>query len=580
MKPSRETLVPAAAWLAAVAMAVLAVTGGVRYFNMVPHWDMWHGYLHFYTLIREGSFHTFWELHNEHRIVLARILFWIDMAWFDGRQWFLIAMNYLLVLGAFFTWRSILRERAGDQADGKPLQVVVLLVFCALFSWVQAENLSWAFQSQFILAQWLPLLALYLLYRSRGNTALTERNFMLAVGVGVLCMGTMASGILALPVMAAYALLERMGWRRAGLLGGLATVLIALYFTGYQTPQGHGDLGEVGKLEIRRLVQYVFVYLGSPFFHLLGERSLPLAQLFGFVLLALAAWRAVQALRAPRQHHFELFVLAYLACLVGTALGTGAGRLVFGLHQATASRYTTPALMAWIAVLALYLPALLRALAGWRQRVLWPPAALVATLLAYQTRAAEPQHARLFERDLAALGVVMGVMDEKQVRHSYFSMYWAQGIYNRMPDKTKAVFGLPQFHDAKTAVGQRLAQMPAGRCHAVYSELTAVDKEPRWLSVMGWIGLADGKPGNEITAVRLVAADGLVVGYALAGANMEHPLHNTGQGYNARPFKGYMLPQYAHVPLTLVPSGADCSVPMQALRDQPVTTEAAAAASR
>ncbi len=562
MRLSKEALATATLRLLALLFLATAVIGAVRNYSIVPFWDMWYGYLDFFFRVSQGGWKEWWALHNEHRIVLSRILFWMDLAWFDGTVRFLIAVNYLLVGGAFLTFRAILRERAGVLARTKPAALTSLFVFICLFSWVQYENFVWGFQSQFFLAQWLPLLAFYLLYQSTAPSPASPRQFALACIVGVLCVGTMASGVMALPLMVAFALLQRMGWRRVAALALLSVICLTAYFIDYTSPLGHGSVGQVTQLQPVRLLQYVALYLGSPFYHFLGARSLPLGQLFGLVLIVLSAAKAVQCLRHPRQHALELSLLAYLAYTGGTALGTGIGRLVFGLAQATASRYTTPALMGWMALLMLFLPSLLRSLAAWQHRIVWPLLALLLPMTVYQARATDSQRAALFEREVAALALELGVPDDDQLWRIVYNADVALQIGKKAAAANLSVFGLPSIRNARRVINSPGGALPTRACSGALTEVDAVARDPRYTRVTGWI--APAIPEDFISSVRLVNEQGVVVGYALAGERMTPPPASAGaqdgQRLRVQTYKGYLLSEFAGSPVTLAPTGAECSI--------------------
>ena len=145
--------------LSAVIVA-LAVAGAFQHHSPVPYWDMWNGYLQFYMNATDGMIESWWAQHNEHRIVLARLLFFVDIAWFGGLGYFLIATQLLMIAAAAALWVSILREQvvgAHRVAHRTPRVVFACATTAVLFLWMQHENLTWAFQSQFFLVQLLPL---------------------------------------------------------------------------------------------------------------------------------------------------------------------------------------------------------------------------------------------------------------------------------------------------------------------------------------------------------------------------------------------------------------------------------------
>jgi hypothetical protein len=140
----------------------LAVVGGARAYSPVPFWDMWNGYLEFFTKVSDGQWSAWWAQHNEHRIVLARIFFWLDLTLFDGQGWFLLIVNYGLLILVCFLFYIIWKEVELD----KEKAWIGYFLMAWLFLWIQNENLHWGFQSQFILAQLLPLISFYLFHLS------------------------------------------------------------------------------------------------------------------------------------------------------------------------------------------------------------------------------------------------------------------------------------------------------------------------------------------------------------------------------------------------------------------------------
>ena len=78
-------------------MVGLAIIGGFRFYSPIPFMDMWNGYLDFYLRTLNGDTSVWWAQHNEHRIFLSRILYWLDIKYFQGLSYFLTAANYLIL---------------------------------------------------------------------------------------------------------------------------------------------------------------------------------------------------------------------------------------------------------------------------------------------------------------------------------------------------------------------------------------------------------------------------------------------------------------------------------------------------
>ena len=292
----------------------------------------------------------------------------------------------------------MLRELAGTEKPDANEIVLGLFIVACLYLWVQYENLTFAVQIQCILAQLLPLCALYFLHKS-VIAIHSGRYFVLACGFGVACVGTMANGTLALPLMTLYVLLTRQGKLRIGALAALSMATVFAYFHDYQAPAYHGQIARALMETPIAFAEYVLLYLGSPFFYLFGgsiSKVIPglgavgifingfaklVAILAGLFLVASSARLAIRSLHRPRESSLTLALLFFVLYVGGTAFGTAGGRLIFGVDQALSSRYTTPALMAWCALLVLYSPRILAAIGAREKKYLIPLSALMLLML-------------------------------------------------------------------------------------------------------------------------------------------------------------------------------------------------------
>ena len=286
--------------LFALAMIILAIIGAVKSYSSVPFWDMWNGYLEFYTnVVYKGDIQAWWQQHNEHRIVLARTLFWLDLSFFSGSGKFLIVISFLLIFCSYVVFNKILQERLGiEEGESEyPSKIFNLLIFIILFSWIQEANITWAFQSQFFLAQLLPLIAFFLLYKSFVCKKASNSLFVLACVIGVVSIGSMANGILALPLMFIYALVLRMTKLRIFILCLLSIITITLYFYGYDAVVGHGSLKDALLNNRIGLLQYISLYIGGPFYYM--TKNIIVAQIAGLFLISSSAYFAWIALKKP-----------------------------------------------------------------------------------------------------------------------------------------------------------------------------------------------------------------------------------------------------------------------------------------
>lgn len=145
-------------WASLLAALIVATSiyGGYHFFSPIPYGDQWDGELGFYKDLIDGNYAVFWAQHMEHRIVFSRVLFWLDIVLFGGRNVFTIVANYVLLFAvALVLWREY---RSGRKELHPPL-LVGGLILGFLLLWVQAENIKWGFQSQCIAVYLFALMA-------------------------------------------------------------------------------------------------------------------------------------------------------------------------------------------------------------------------------------------------------------------------------------------------------------------------------------------------------------------------------------------------------------------------------------
>ena len=549
-KPSSLTLIAAALFFWAA-----AIVGAVNAYSPVPYWDMWSGYLDFFIRASQGEWSTWWAQHNEHRILLARIFFWIDLAWFNGAGWFLLCVNYVLLALAGVVFGLAVREARTQNATS-----CAAFLFIWLASWAQHENLTWGFQSQFILAQLLPLSAFFALHKAASAESKGSIHFVCACILGMLSNGTMANGVLALPLMVLYAIVMRLGWMRTASLAVLAGLGLFAYFHAYNAPAHHGTLGAALKENPLGLIHYVLLYIGGPFYFIVGEGGLGvvLAQVAGVVLIALASLSLWGALRNAKQHSLELALLTFILYIGGSALGTAGGRLIFGVEQALASRYMTPALMAWAALFVLFLPHLSRLFSGRQWMLLAPLTLLALAMLPLQLTAFRSDAAELFEHDVAALAIEMGVKDKAQINHVFPHTEIALAIGKKASDKDYSVFGQPLLKDVRERIGQPFA--PQHACQGSVDQADSIENENGYMSIRGW--LFDPVRKRAPSELWIIDGNGVAVGYAVAGqprpdvANVIH-----GNALKAG-FKGYFLTVAQGSSVSLFDPSSNCVLPV------------------
>jgi len=483
----------------AAAFVLLVIYKMVAGFDGIPYWDMYDGALAFYARFTGGDWSSLWDVHNEHRIVLTKLLFLIDLNLLDGTTRFLWLVNLVLAGLIALVLVAFLRE----VPQGRAFVWLPAFLVAVSFSELQKENLYWSFQSQFFLAYLLPLAALYLALLSLTRPERSVGYFAASTGLGILSIGTMANGILALPVLTAFALLTRMSWRRVAVLAVLSAIGVAAYFHGLPDKADASPGLQILQEKPTRFVRYVLTYLGAPFGKT-GKVPTVLAGLALVVLTVRAAWKHIPRGRASA---VEIALLGFMGYILLTALVTAVGRANYGMPQAMSSRYTTPNIMNWCVLLMLYLP-WLSATPGRSVKTTRALLVLMLLLFVVQLSALRPNN-KATDRMGAALALELGIPDQDQVIHVYPKADLALQIIDQLRDDPKAIFAMEPIRDARVVIGTRTTAAITACADLAFR--SAPVPGTAWARINGPV-----LPGQ---AERLLISDaaGVILGVAIQG---------------------------------------------------------------
>ena len=517
-------------------MMGLAALGMWKNYSAVPLWDMWDGTVGFVVRVLEGDHGAWWAQHNEHRIVLARMLFWLDHTWFGDAGVLLLVVNYLCVLGAAWVLYAFLRRLDVSGRHGRWQRLTFGLFLSGwLFAWIQEGNLVVGFQAQFFLAFLLPLAAFFWLARALESGR--PREFMLACLFGVASVGAMANGVLVLPLMLVLSLLSRCrwSWRIALLVAALA--LPAVYFHDYVRPSYHGSALDELKHNPAGVVQFALVYLGAPFHHLIGDTYFQegLPSFFGFVLVVGTAAAFVQALWTRQASPYLLGLFLFIAYVVGSALATGGGRLQAGLDQALTSRYSTPALMAWAAFWVVAYHSSDRV----RYFGLRLAAAMSLLMVLHQFDVLNRPAQSAADREMAALALELGVRDEEAILNVYPFVDSALTIAGKARVLRVSVFDRYPFRGLRDEWGRAVALTEVREpCVGSLDLVRPIAGASGYLKIEGWMFQSSQRRAPGV--VRFVRADGTLAGVALTGAPRPDVAQNVHPKAAGSGFRGYL----------------------------------------
>lgn len=459
----------------------LAIAGAVLHYSPIPFWDVWTGYVDFIAQINNGDYSRWWAGHNEHRIVLSRMLFWLDANVFGGDFKFLIVVNYLLLASIALTFCVIARQLC----PSIPLWLQCFFGIW-LFSWIQHENLTWGFQSQFFLAQLLPLLSFYTLHLS---TTRGKRYFYLALALGVMSLGTMANGVLALPLMVFFAVFAHLPRYQIISLAFATIIGIGAYF--YQLPSHGGSASQALREQPFELIQYVLLYLGAPFYTFFdkGEVARWLASLISAAMVLSCAVIFGKNWRNFRQQTLTLALLTFILYLGGSALATALGRAMLGLEQAASSRYLTPTLMLWVAFfLLLWLQPKTH---NWFTYSGVKGGFIIFALVIVVAQSEALKTNTLYEKNkhLAVLAMTLGADDPSVIHRIHWNSAEALKLIQPAKNQRVAIFSHPPFRDILSHLGQEMTLPKTTTCQGYVEQVSGLDTQ--FLKLSGWAAVGN-----------------------------------------------------------------------------------------
>jgi len=488
---------------AGMAMLTILTTGlyTLHSFTGVPYWDMFDGTLWLETRFSQGDWGALWDQHNEHRIVLAKLLFLLDLQIADGTTPFLHILN-LLLAGAT-AWVLLLFSHS--IVGGQRLSVLNMLIVALSFSILQEQNFVDAFQSQFFLSSLLPLLSLYFAHLSLQDIPNSRIQFILATICAVMSILSMANGVFALPVLLIYSILMRMNWRRIAALSVLSIIGFLVYFYGYHRISAHSSPFEEMKNPLG-LFLFVCAYMGH-------------SVVLGFVVITSAVVAFGYYLPKRRFHSAEVALLGFVGFVLLTGTITAMGRVSLGPSQPYASRYLTPVFSCLSALLILYRPLLLggSSVSLWRSANVWRWVGILSMIfvLSEQKTSLRWVPERNFSHLLGALALELGLADQDTVGAIYPDAAHALTTSKRARTTPEMIWAMAPIKDSKLLIGSKIKARSATQCKLAVDKVTHHVANSQMQRLDGWIGL----PADQM--IYLTDEAGTVFGIGLVGRSRE-----------------------------------------------------------
>lgn len=477
------------------ATTVLAVW---RHFSPVPFGDSWDGTIGFYMRAMQHPWQAFFEQHNEHRLAFSRLIFFADVRYFGGRNVLSLIANLVLAGALAATFYRIALHHSPELS--RPARFGLaggVLVFT--FSWIQNENFTWGFQSQWFAVYLFALFAFHSIERTAeaeaGNVRTKSRAWLGAALVSAWAAAySMSSGVLVFPVLIVQAIYLRLKPRDLLVIVAITAAVWYAYLIDWVKPASSGNLTTGLREHPVAAFHYVLLYLGSPaFFGGLGLTGTCACGAFALTTLAAGC---IYSLRRSETRPQGVAMLAFALFIAGNALLTASGRLWFGVESALASRYTTASLAGW---LALILFAALNAGSVRRLKSV-VLVAVLATLIvtSYQRLVFKSDHDVTYARLVAGLALREHVYDP-EITKAVYPFPDALTVIAQQAEAAKLSIFAPDQPDYLVAPSQI---NPAAPC-AGYIDSVSTTTTPGVYRATGWIY---DTPGSQ-TARAIVVTD-------------------------------------------------------------------------
>lgn len=511
-------LIPA--WLAVWSAYAIWLT-----YSPIPFNDQWVNVQAMKDAPHVGWIRYLFSQHNEHRILVPRLVFLADWTWFQGRNGLnLVAIGLFQLLGGACFVHAALSQRP------KALGVFGLTAAVAMIaSLMQWENLFWGFQVSFVAVYAAGVWAIYLFCRAAFDETRTRFGLLAAaMAFFVVATFSMANGVFAGAAMVLVGLLAR---RRGFVItAGLVTaVLLAVYLQGYHRPEAHSPPG-LALQHPGRFVFYVSVFLGN----LWAPGRPDAAALIGLVGMAATFAMFVLLLRKDGRDPVRAALFGVVLFVGMSAAVTSLGRLNFGVVQALSSRYITPTAYFWASHALFWALTLERGSGGWislsrtpeawvltlqRGLIAWARLGLAVVfglllwrLIHLQPLAAEQALINTRERMLSASSALLGGIDDPQAFLGvYPDAHIVESLAPFLRETHTSVFADPPGATVGAAFRRPLA--PATSCRGFFDFLIPSPDGIWRAKGWGW----DVKARRTFSRVVLVDGSGQVLGIGLSG---------------------------------------------------------------
>lgn len=549
--------------LLAAFFVVAAVIGTVRWSHPIPYWDMWDGHLSFWFQLQDGNPAIWWELSNEHHLLLLKAIFWLDLAIFSGSTVFLLAVNLTLLAVLTVVLILILGKRLME-GNGKEISklgyvAIASVIITIVTAWMQGEDLTIGYHSQWILITLLPLAIFFFIGLTAQSGARRPRvYFAVSIGLTILTPWAAASGLIAPFIAAGLAYVLGLTWKRVIAFLVIGFVSVAVYSIGHPlTGESDGPITNFLTMPFD-VIRFWLLYLGGPWSRVTGSQWI--GGVAGAVFVIIVTTYVVRMILSRQRSIWGLVAAAFPLFMLLMAFVTAAGRISYGIEQVSALRYLTPMLSAWACLLILSAPGLARAFSKGASIALIAVVLIPVLLLPEQARGMQSPHDTLHQRDTATLAVALNALDPGAIAAVYpISPERPLALGQRAMAEGLGVLGSAPYPGLAASVGASGPFAPPIECFGWLDSRAQLDGST-WDRVDGWV-IAEGHDTDR-GVFTLTNGSGTIVGFITTGKPRVDVQTDFPDSSGLNGFSGYLDRSAASTEVFVVGDQFRCSNPL------------------
>lgn len=433
MKKTIQNISTSPTYLIVVYFFVTAIIGGFNYYSPVPVQDYWDQSILFFHDINNGNYSAWFDFHNEHRIAIVRVFYFIIHFFFPDHEYFLTLLNYLFFMTLYLFLYCVGKINnkifSGNHPDLKKLYFVIF--FSMAFFWSQRLNYFFEVQSQVILSFLLPLVGFYYLNKYYKSKLLA--NFILCIFFGIISSYTIISGVIVLPIMMFFVILMEKGLTKNLLILLFFSILSSLvYFSGYDN-QNHSSILNNLYIYDLSIIDFYLSVIGSPISFLFGKSYFAqlVAKFFGLFVLVVFIRKIFVIFKTNTLTEINFTIFLFSIYLFSTLFLTSLGRVDFGLQEAYSSRYTTCSLLLYCSLLSFFSEDIC-SIYKKKKKIISVIVYIVILLMAiYQTTAFKRFDEKFNKRNIAILALHLKIDDAEYLEKLYPDTERLKDIYEK-----------------------------------------------------------------------------------------------------------------------------------------------------